>query len=190
MEILSTYSWLENPDTVFVAFDIETTGLSPTLDRIIELGAVKFQNGEVVDTFQELISPGIPLPPQSVEIHGITEDMLVGKPDIRVVLPRFLEFAQGTILLAHNAEFDVNFILRSMASHGLGSDLPHKIVDTLPMSKQAFPERKSYKLQNLARDLEIETGSAHRAKDDARVCQELFLQCLKRLNPGGQASFF
>jgi DNA polymerase-3 subunit alpha (Gram-positive type) len=109
MRLLTNYDHLLNPEKIFVAFDIETTGLSPNLDRIIELGAVKYQDGKVVETFNELISPGIPLPPESIEVHGITEDMLEGMPPVEEVLPHFLKFVGDGILVAHNAKFDTGF---------------------------------------------------------------------------------
>jgi DNA polymerase III epsilon subunit family exonuclease len=188
--IRNSYQILDNPDLEFVAFDIETTGLSPTADRIIELGAVKFSTGGTIEFFEELINPEREIPQDAIEVHGITPEMLVGKPTLAEVLPRFFKFSENTILVAHNAEFDVSFILRGMGFYGLGRDLPHRVVDTLPMSKLAFPNRQTYKLQDLAKDLGINTVSAHRAKDDALVCSQLFLKCLRTLNPGGQASFF
>lgn len=106
------------------------------------------------------------------------------------MLPRFFEFCHNAILVVHNAGFDLSFIKRGMAAYGLGRDLPHRVVDTLSMTKAAFPNRQTYKLQDLARDLNIVVHSAHRAKDDARVCMEVFLKSLREINPGGQGSFF
>lgn len=188
--VRSAYESLDNPDLFFVAFDIETTGLSPTLDRIIELGAVKFQSDRVLGEFEQLIDPEMQLDPQVIEVHGITADMLKGKPNLGQVLPQFFSFASGCVLVAHNAEFDVSFLLRGMAAYGLGRDIPHTLVDTLPMAKLAFPGRQTYKLQDLATDLGLSAGQAHRALDDAQTCRQLFLRCLRQLNPAGQGSFF
>ncbi len=192
MEIITqSFESLDNPDLVFVALDIETTGLSPTMDRIVELGALRFTTERTLGEFDELIDPEIEeIPAESIEVHGITRDMLRGKPNLKAVLPRFFEFCQNAILVVHNAGFDLSFIKRGMAAYGLGRDLPHRVVDTLAMTKVAFPNRQTYKLQDLARDLKIVVNSAHRAKDDARVCMEVFLKSLREINPGGQGSFF
>ena len=183
------YESLQNPDLVFVAFDLETTGLSPQLDRIVEIGAVKFVDGQEVARYGLLVHPEMTMPPGAVAVNGITDEMLQGKPLIREVLPDFLRFIQGAVLIAHNASFDLGFVRSAMARMGLGL-LPNDFVDTRVMAQKAFPGRANYKLQSLAMDLGVKSLEAHRAVDDARVCQEVFEACLKQLNPGGQTSFF
>jgi DNA polymerase-3 subunit epsilon len=183
------YESLQNPDLVFVAFDLETTGLSPQLDRIVEIGAVKFIDGREVSRFNELVDPEMAMPAGAVAVNGITDEMLVGKPLIRKVLPEFLEYIRGAVLVAHNASFDLGFVRSAMGRLGLGL-LPNDFVDTRVMAQKAFPGRANYKLQSLAVDLSVKAVDAHRAEDDARVCQEVFQACLKELNPGGQTSFF
>jgi len=183
------YDRLQNPDLVFVAFDLETTGLSPHLDRIVEIGAVKFVDGRETARWGQLINPGIPMPAGAAAVNGITDAMLTGQPRLEDVLPDFLTFLNATVLVAHNASFDLGFLRSALGRHGLGL-LSHDYVDTRLMAQKAFPGRANYKLQSLAVDLGIVSRDAHRAVDDARVCQELFSACLRQLNPGGQSSFF
>jgi len=183
------YESLQNPELVFVAFDLETTGLSPQIDRVVEIGAVKFVDGQETDRFGALVNPDMLMPPGAAAVNGITDDMLVGKPFIRDVLPEFLRFSEGAVLVAHNASFDLGFINSAMGRLGKGR-LSNDFVDTRVMAQKAFPGRANYKLQSLALDLGVKSLDAHRAVDDARVCQEVFQACLKQLNPGGQTSFF
>lgn len=189
MKEISTYDNLINPDLTFVVFDLETTGLSPSLDRIIEIGAVKFSDGKIIDRFSTLVDPQIKIPSDATAVNGINQDMVTGMPLIEDILPNFLIFIKNTILIAHNAAFDIGFIRNSMARLGLGV-LNNDFLDTKAMSQKALPGRKSYALQNIAADLGIKALEAHRAVDDSRVCMEVFEFCLKKLNPGGQASFF
>ncbi len=183
------YESLQNPDTLFVAFDLETTGLSPQYDRIVEIGAVRFRDGKEERRFSALIHPGLKMPSGATSVNGITDAMLEGKPSLEVVFPEFLEFIANGILIAHNASFDLGFVaaaLRKQSRPVLANDY----VDTRPMAMRAWPGRGNYKLQSLAVDLGIRSLEAHRAEDDARVCMEVFLAGLKKLNPGGQTSFF
>lgn len=183
------YESLQNPDLVIVAFDLETTGLSPQLDRIVEIGAVKCIDGREVAKFGILVNPEMSMPPGASAVNGITDAMLAGQPTIREVLPDFLRFVGDGVLVAHNAAFDLGFIRSAMGRLGLGQ-LPNDFVDTQVMARKAYPGRPNYKLQSLALDLGVRALEAHRAEDDARVCLEVFQACLKKLNPGGQTSFF
>jgi DNA polymerase III epsilon subunit family exonuclease len=183
------YESLQNPQTVFVAFDLETTGLSPQYDRIVEIGAVKFVDGREIVRFNALVNPGMPMPAGASSVNGIIDAMLAGKPAIEAVLPEFLEFITGSVLVAHNAQFDLGFVSAALRKQGKGV-LPNDFVDTQPMSRRAWPGRQNYKLQSLASDLGVKSIEAHRAEDDARVCMEVFLAGLRKLNPGGQTSFF
>ncbi|MEI8093969.1 MAG: 3'-5' exonuclease [Spirochaetales bacterium] len=183
------YESLQNPQTVFVAFDLETTGLSPQYDRIVEIGAVKFIDGRETARFSALVQPGLAMPPGASAVNGITDAMLEGKPGIEAVLPAFVEFVGSSVLVAHNAQFDLGFVTASLRRQG-NPMLANDFIDTQPMSRRAWPGRQNYKLQSLALDLGVKALEAHRAEDDARVCMEVFLACLKKLNPGGQTSFF
>ncbi|MDR2159094.1 MAG: 3'-5' exonuclease [Treponema sp.] len=193
----------------FCAFDIETTGLDPRLDRIVEIGAVKFDCRGPMGRYSVLINPGIPMPEEAGRVNGISDDMLAGKPSLEEVLPDFLRFTGGAVITAHNAPFDCGFINEKLAALFDGAKkrrpagegepllpgldpagetgeagwappfpaLPNLIADTLILSRRLFPGRRSYKLQELARDMEIPAFNAHRAEDDARLCMELFLKC-------------
>lgn len=189
MPFISNYEQLMNPEKVFVAFDIETTGLSPSYDRIVELGGVKFRDGKVLEVFNELVDPEIPMPAEATKINGITQEMLAGKPKIAEVLGRFWAFAGDAVLVAHNAEFDTSFVNWAMKRLGQGL-LKNDVVDTLRMAQSALPGRKTYKLQDIAADVGIKALEAHRASDDSRVCMEVFQHCLEKLNPGKQSFFF
>jgi len=183
------YDSLIHPEKVFVCFDTETTGLNPLYDRIIELAAIKIQNGKVIEEFEVLVNPEIPIPEGASKVNGIYDKDVADKEVMPQVLPRFLKFVEGTILIAHNAQFDIDFINMSAKRLGLPL-LENSFIDTLPMSRKAFQGRKSYSLQNLAADLKITVTAAHRALDDTRVCYELFEKCHQKLNPSKQASLF
>ena len=147
-----------------VVFDLETTGLDPWQDRIIEIGAVRLVNGEERETFRTFVDPRGPLPREITSLTGITPEDLIGAPLLAEALPRFLEFAGNAPLAAHNAEgFDRQFLERA-----LGRRLPNPVLDTLPFAFLARPQAPSHSLAALARDLPGGGGGAHRALDDAR----------------------
>jgi len=163
-----------------VAFDLETTGLDPVRDRIVEIGAVKFDRKGFVARFSTLVNPGIPMPTEAGRVNNITDEMLAGKPGIGEVMPDFLCFIRDTVLAAHNAPFDCGFINEKLKTARLPfPSLPNPIADTLVFSRDRFPGLKSYSLQNLARELRIPARDAHRAEDDARLCMELFIRCME-----------
>jgi len=158
---------------VFVAFDLETTGLDPKFDKIVEIGAVKFDRMGIIARFSTLINPGIPMPEEAGRVNKISDDMLRGKPSLDEALPDFLRFTGGTVLAAHNAPFDCGFI-----NAKLKTPLPNPIADTLIFSREVFRGLQSYSLQNLAAELRIPARDAHRAEDDARLCMEILVRCL------------
>ena len=169
---------------IFVSFDLETTGLEPRQDKIVEIGAVKFDRKGIIARFATLINPGIPMPPEAGRVNGISDEMLRGKPSIDKALPDFLYFTNGAIIIAHNAPFDCGFINASLAQfHRDGSSefpsLPNPAADTLVFSREVFPALRSHSLQNLAAELGIPARDAHRAEDDARLCMEIFLRCVE-----------
>jgi DNA polymerase-3 subunit epsilon len=160
---------------VFTAFDIETTGLEPKQDRIVEIGAVKFDRQGPVARYSMLINPGIPMPEEAGRVNHITDAMLAGKPSIAETLPDFLRFVKDTVIAAHNAPFDCGFINENLARLQQPA-LPNKIADTLVMARRFFPGRQRYNLQDLASGLGIRAEAAHRALDDARLCMEIFIK--------------
>ena len=164
-----------NKEKCYVVVDIETTGLSAYSDRIIEIGAVKIENGEITGEFCELIDPGIPIPYRITSITGITTDMVAGKSAIEEVLPLFLEFCGGSAIVAHNARFDMGFIKHN--ADKLGCECNHEVVDTLYIARRLFPQLKSHKLDAVADHLGIEQEDYHRALSDAKTAAHIFLRC-------------
>ncbi len=158
----------------FVAFDFETTGLYPENDRIIEIGALKFVNGKVIDTFEQLVNPQMSIPAAATRINGIFNKDVSDKPVIGEVLPRFSAFINGNVLIAHNARFDISFLDKALSRLGEQS-VRNRVLDTCSILRRVFKGRRSYSLQNLAGDFSLEVKNAHRALDDARICMELFL---------------
>ncbi|WP_037545481.1 3'-5' exonuclease [Spirochaeta lutea] len=174
-------------DTTFVAFDFETTGLYSTSDRIVEVGAVKFQGATVLGEFGHLIDPGRAIPEDASKISGITDEMVRGKPSIQTVLPAFLEFIQGSVLVAHNAGFDLGFLRAALQICDV-PDIENLVIDTQQLAKKAFPGQKSYSLQNLATVLKFPPNTAHRAVDDSVMCMRLFNACADQLSFMGEIS--
>ena len=172
---MSNYDWVPviYEKCTFVAFDTETTGLKPDENRVVEIGAVKFDRKGVISRFSVLINPECPMPQEASAVNNITDEMLKNKPLFKDVALDFLNFIQDTVLVAHNAPFDIAFINAELKRCRIGK-LTNKVVDTLIFTKDVFPRLESYKLQELAKRFEIVAFSAHRAEDDARVCMEVF----------------
>lgn len=166
---------------IYTAFDTETTGLSRHTERVIEIGAVKFTKDGILGEYNQLIYPEKLVPPATIQIHGISDEMLEGKPLFKDIAGDFLDFIEGTTLIAHNAQFDIGFINKELELAGLKELNNTKFaIDTLFLSRKIFPDSKKHTLQYLAETFQIEKGRAHRASDDARVCMELFVKCLIR----------
>jgi DNA polymerase III epsilon subunit family exonuclease len=164
--------------SVFTAFDTETTGLHPESCRIIEIGAVKFNRDGILETYGKLLNPGRTIPAEVSRICHIDDKMVVSCPAIAAVLPEFLDFIKGTILVAHNANFDVGFLNAELIRNG-HKEITNHIIDTLELSRWAYPRLGKYSQQFLAAALRIKVENAHRADDDAQVCRELFLRCIR-----------
>ena len=166
-------------DEEFVAFDLETTGLSSRTDRIIEIGAVILKNGQEVDRFQTFVDPERPLDKKIVELTGITEEMLQGAPKIEEVLPKFLEFVGGRVLVAHNSDFDTGFIRAECAR--LGYEYNYTAADTLILSQNLLPQLNKFKLNIVANALSLPEFNHHRAADDAMTCGLVMAHLMKKL---------
>ncbi|MGW5107989.1 DEDD exonuclease domain-containing protein [Nocardia sp. NPDC004123] len=182
---------LETPlyDTTFVVVDLETTGTSPEGDSITEIGAVKVRGGEVLGEFATLVNPGCAIPPQIVQITGITTAMVVDAPRIEQVLPGFLEFARGAVLVAHNARFDTGFLKAAAAR----CELPWPAFQTLctvQLARRVLgkDEAPSAKLWYLAQLLGAETRPTHRALDDARATVDVLHALIARVGNQGVQS--
>jgi DNA polymerase III subunit epsilon len=161
---------------LFVAFDLETTGLIAGVDRIVECAAVAFRGDAVVDTFTRLVDPGMPIGPDASRVSGITDDMVRGAPPVAEALPELCAFLGRGVPMAHNAVFDVGFVSAACADAGLPVP-PGPVLDTRGLARRAFPGRRSYSLSNLALDLGLEARGAHRALADAHTCRLLFGAC-------------
>ena len=161
-----------------VVVDLETTGLSPRQGhRVIEIGAVAVENGAVVGEFTTLIDAGVPVPAVVQAIHGITDEMLAGQPPPEEVLPRFNAFIADSVLVAHNAAFDVRFLRHEFARLKMG--LPHQHVCTLEMSRLRLPRLSDHTLETIYLHLFPEAGlhrQNHRALDDARMTAKIWLK--------------
>ncbi len=163
----------------YVAFDLETTGLSSQRDRIIEIGAVLMKNGEELDRFQTFVDPERILDKKITELTGITDQMLRGAPKIEDVLPAFLKFVGDRVLVAHNADFDTGFIRAECARQGLAYTLTS--ADTLILSQNLLPHLNKFKLNIVANALSLPDFNHHRAGDDALTCGYLFDRLARKL---------
>jgi len=168
-------------DVEFVAFDFETTGLNPAVDRIVEFGAVRFRGESILGEFGQLVNPGMSINPDAERVSGISDEMVRDCPPIAEVLPGFVDFLGSAVLVAHNANFDLGFLRAATQTGGYGA-VENLVADTLILAMKAFPRRKSYALQNLAEELQLPKGSAHRARDDAELCMRLFLACVDAMS--------
>ncbi len=168
-------------DFTFVAFDFETTGLHPAVDRIVEFGAVRFTVGQELAMFSQLANPGMAIHPDAARVSGITDAAVATMPPVAAVLPQFMEFVGEAILVAHNAEFDGGFLRAELQRTGMPT-VANLIIDTQALAQKAFPGKKSYSLQNLVAMLGIPANTAHRAGDDARQCMLLFEHCVEALS--------
>lgn len=168
---------LYNSGAVFTAFDTETTGIKAEECTIIEIGAVKFSKDGELDRFSTLINPNIPIPPIITQITHITNSMVSKKPRINEVLPQFIDFIGDSILMGHNVQFDLNFLNSECEKNGF-SYVRNNALDTLRISRWAYPKAERHKLDYLADALKINKGNSHRAFDDAVTCKELFLRIL------------
>jgi len=170
----------------YTAFDTETTGLEPSAgDEIIQIGAVRLINGRLLrhESFEQLIDPGRPLGKESVAIHGIVAEMLVGAPSIARVLPRFHQFCEDTVLVAHNAAFDLRFLAMKEEASGIRFSQP--VLDTLLLSAVVHPHHESHRLEAIAERLGVDLLGRHTALGDAIVTGEVFLKMIPLLNAMG-----
>lgn len=164
----------------FVAFDLETTGLSHTSDEIIEIGAVRIKDGEITDYFNTFVDPGMPIPEESTRITGITNEMVAGAPGPAKALEEFYRFAGSAVLVAHNASFDMGFI-KAKTTKYLNRTNQSTYIDTLALARTLWPNLRNHKLDTIASHLEITLGQHHRASDDAACCAKIFLKAVEEL---------
>lgn len=173
-------------EVTFVVVDLETTGGSPATSAITEIGAVKVRGGEVLGEFQTLVNPGGPVPAQITVLTGITTAMVIDAPPITQVLPSFLEFAHGAVLVAHNARFDIGFLKAAASAMDLAWP-GATVVDTVPLARRVVPrdEAPNHKLATLAGLFHASVTPDHRALSDARATVDVLHALLGRLAPWG-----
>ena len=173
-------------DDKYVVFDIETTGFSPEKNKIIEIGAVKVIGGEIVDRYSTFINPEVPIPFRIEELTSIRDDMVITSPTVDVILPQFMEFCTDCIMVAHNADFDMSFIKRNCAL--LGMECNPTIVDTVALARVLLPQLNRFKLDTVAKALNISLDHHHRAVDDAACTAEIFVKFIEKLKDRGISS--
>lgn len=173
---------LEN--ATFVVFDVETTGLSTVYDTIIELAAVKIQNGQVIGRFERFANPHKPLTANIIDLTHITDDMLRDAPEVEDVVREFHEFIGDSIVVAHNASFDIGFLYVAYQKYGISND-KHPVIDTLELSRMLNPTLKNHRLNTLCKRYGVELTQHHRAIYDTEATGELMLHLLKEAHDKG-----
>src|SRR5947209_3385101 len=167
----------------FVVLDTETTGLRPGSDRVIEIAGIRLRGGEVLNSFQSLVNPQRRLPPFIVQFTSITQEMLAGAPTAEHILPNFLQFIEGAVLVGHNIGFDIGFL--SYEAQLLGQAFPIDGLDTIPLARRFLPGLRRFKLDVVANHLKIPMLHRHRALGDARVTAAIFVKLLEKAQQEG-----
>ena len=170
-------------DADFVVFDIETTGFSPVNNRIIEIGAVKVEHGEITDRFSTFVNPDVPIPFEIEKLTSINDSMVVDAPMIDEVLPRFLQFCEGCVMVAHNASFDMSFIMENCRRLGYPDTFTY--VDTVGIARVLLPGQAKHTLDAVAKTLGVSLENHHRAVDDAEATAHIFVKFIPMLRERG-----
>lgn len=171
----------------FVVFDLETTGFGARSSEIIEIGAVKVVDHVITDRFSTFVNPGRPIPYHIESLTGINDNMVKDAPAITEILPKFLEFCEGCVMVAHNAGFDMGFIKQKARDQGIQIDFT--VIDTVAMSRALLPHLGNFKLDRVAKELGVVLDNHHRAVDDANCTAEIFLRLVDRLEAQDIHSF-
>lgn len=166
-------------DDTYVVFDLETTGFSSKNDKIIEIGAVKIKEGSIVDRFSEFVNPEMRIPYNITELTSITDEMVEKSETIEKILPKFLEFCKDSVIVAHNAGFDVGFIKKN--ARDIGEEFDYPVLDTVPLARYLYPELKKVKLNIVAKHLGVSLENHHRAVDDAKCTADILLKCFEKI---------
>ena len=178
-----SFSKGQSIDTTYCVLDLETTGFSFRTEKITEVGIMKVKNGEVIDEFSCFVNPEKPIPQRVVEVTNITDDMVKDAETIDKVMPKILEFVGDSVLVAHNADFDIGFLKYN--ANELGLSLDNTYLDTLRLAKDLFPDYKKYKLGKIAENLGIKVEVAHRALDDVDTTVKVLNVMLNMLKEKG-----
>lgn len=181
-----TDSQNQDLDADYVVFDLETTGFSPETNRIIEIGAVKVLNGKIVDKFSTFVNPQVPIPFRIEQLTSINDSMVIDAPVIADILPEFMKFCEGCVMVAHNADFDMSFIKKNCQR----LDIPCKptIVDTVALARVLLPNLNRFKLDTVAKALGVSLENHHRAVDDAGCTAEIFVKFIEMLRERGMST--
>ena len=181
-----TDSQNQDLDADYVVFDLETTGFRPETNRIIEIGAVKVQNGKIVDKFSTFVNPQVPIPFRIEQLTSINDSMVIDAPVIADILPEFMKFCEGCVMVAHNADFDMSFIKKNCQR----LDIPCKptIVDTVALARVLLPNLNRFKLDTVAKALGVSLENHHRAVDDAGCTAEIFVKFIEMLRERGMST--
>ena len=169
----------------FIAFDLETTGTMAGVDKIVEIGAIRFNGGEPGDKFSTLIDPQRSIPPGASQVNGIFDDMVKGKPLIKDILEPFAEFCGEDPIVAHNAPFDTQFLTAAIKKYETVAP-KGTVLDTLPIARKNLPGLPNYKLATLVQHFKLSAGKFHRAEEDAAYCGHLFWRLILKISPNGQ----
>ncbi|MDE7239792.1 MAG: PHP domain-containing protein, partial [Lachnospiraceae bacterium] len=163
-------------DGAYVVFDLETTGFSPVSNRIIEIGAVRVENGKITARFSTFVNPDVPIPYEIEKLTNIHDSMVMDAPMIEQILPEFVSFCEGAVMVAHNADFDMSFLKENCRRQGFGTDYTY--LDTVGLARALLPELNKFTLDTICKKLNISLEGHHRAVNDAEATAEIFVRFL------------
>lgn len=164
----------------YVVFDLETTGFSPLNNKIIEIGAVKVTGGKITERFSSFVNPEVPIPFKIEELTHIRDEMVLDAPKIEEILPEFMAFCEGAVMVAHNADFDMSFISKNCERQGISCEFT--VVDTVALARVLLPQLNNFKLHTVAKTLKVSLENHHRAVDDAACTAEIFVKFVDMLH--------
>ena len=170
-------------DGSYVVFDLETTGFSPVSNRIIEIGAVRVENGKIAARFSTFVNPDVPIPYEIEKLTNIHDSMVMDAPMIEQILPEFVSFCEGAVMVAHNADFDMSFLKENCKRQGFGADYTY--LDTVGLARALLPELSKFTLDTICKKLNISLEGHHRAVNDAEATAEIFLRFLSMCKEQG-----
>ncbi|MCI9286663.1 MAG: 3'-5' exonuclease [Clostridia bacterium] len=173
-ELMKKENKIDNKN-IFVAIDVETTGLSPITNELIEVSAIKYDGNKRIDTFSTLIKPKVRIPYYITNITGITNDMVEEAPEVEEVMPELIDFVGDLPIVAHNANFDYKFI----QNYSNNSFTKNKVIDTVPIGRRLYPELPNHKLGTIAKHIGITEDGFHRAEFDCECCAKIYMEYLK-----------
>lgn len=173
-ELMKKENRIDNKHT-FVAIDVETTGLSPTSNELIEVSAIKYDGNKKIDTFSTLIKPKVRIPYYITNITGITNDMVEEAPEVEDVMPELVKFVGDLPIIAHNANFDYKFI----QNYSNNSFTKNNVIDTVPIGRKLYPGLPNHKLGTIAKHIGITEDGFHRAEFDCECCAKIYMEYLK-----------